>query len=617
MKRSRGRSTIRFQLTCLVMACVLPVWLAAGYLVYHGYRAKVSQVNTGMLESARAMTMVVDRELSGVQAALVALATSPSFGAGDFQGIHRQCRELLKSYPGADIIVADAAGQQLVNSFRNFGTPLPKRNNQQIVAKIFTTGRPVVSNLFFGALTRRPVIAIDVPVFLEGKVAYDLSMTFPSERMAAILAQRNLPKGWFASILDARRVIVARTLNPERFVGQEASPGARNALSVTGEGTAEFTNSAGVPIFASFSQSSLCGWTVVVGVPKALVLKEILAFMGWAVGGASALFLVGIVLALVLAGRIARSIQSLVGPASAIGRGETVVALGEHWVMETVEVGEALVQASDLLLRRSQERDSAQSGLSESLEKLQAETAERLKALESVCERDRLLIQQSRQAAMGEMIGNIAHQWRQPLNALGLLVQQVPLFFETGGVTQEFLDDNARKSLEIVQHMSRTIDDFRNYFKPDKEKVEFRLRGAVDQTLSLMEGSFSGHDIAIAVVEKGDPVITGYPNEFSQVLLNILINARDALVERQVSRPRVVIGIGVEGNRAVVSVRDNAGGISEEIIGKIFEPYFTTKGPQVGTGVGLFMSKNIIEKNMGGVLSVRNFEEGAEFEIRI
>jgi signal transduction histidine kinase len=135
--------------------------------------------------------------------------------------------------------------------------------------------------------------------------------------------------------------------------------------------------------------------------------------------------------------------------------------------------------------------------------------------------------------------------------------------------------------------------------------------------LSLLEGSFQGQQIAIEVDVKGDPVVHGYPNEFSQVLLNILINARDALTERETAGPRVLITIGTDGSRAVVTIADNAGGIPEEIIGKIFDPYFTTKGPQAGTGVGLFMSKTIIEKNMGGLLAVRNAEDGAEFRIEI
>ena len=249
--------------------------------------------------------------------------------------------------------------------------------------------------------------------------------------------------------------------------------------------------------------------------------------------------------------------------------------------------------------------------LNEKLENLVAQRTAELR------EKDQILLLQSRQAAMGEMIGNIAHQWRQPLNALGLSVQQLMLYYDLGKFTREFLDNNVAQSVELIKHMSKTIDDFRNYFRPDKEKAEFKMNESVANTVSLIEDSFKNRHIDIEVVVKDDPVIYGYPNEFAQALLNILNNARDAMAERDINDPRVTITICSESGHAVVIIADNAGGIPEEIIGKIFEPYFTTKGPQHGTGVGLFMSKAIIEKNMGGRLAARNIANGAEFRIEV
>jgi PAS domain S-box-containing protein len=231
-------------------------------------------------------------------------------------------------------------------------------------------------------------------------------------------------------------------------------------------------------------------------------------------------------------------------------------------------------------------------------------------------EKDQMLLLQSRQAAMGEMIGNIAHQWRQPLNLLGLTAQQLLLYYDMGQFDRSFLVENVGGSMKLIHHMSQTIDDFRNYFKPDKEKVEFKVRDIVANTLSLLEGSFQDPRIAVEIHAKADPVICGYPNEFSQVFLNILINAKDVLTERETDNPKVTITISSEDDCAVVAIADNAGGIPEEIIEKIFDPYFSTKGVQ-GTGIGLFMSKTIVEKNMGGRLEVRNKDNGAEFRIEI
>ncbi len=236
---------------------------------------------------------------------------------------------------------------------------------------------------------------------------------------------------------------------------------------------------------------------------------------------------------------------------------------------------------------------------------------------EELREKDQLLLQQSRQAAMGEMIGNIAHQWRQPLNTLSLTIGMLPVMQETGKLTPENLKPLEESAMGIIQHMSQTINDFSNYFKPDKEKVPFQVSEAVSRTMTLIRDSFANREIAIEVMSVDNPVIDGYPNEFSQVLLNILLNARDALLERKIRDPKVKICLDIEHDKAVVTVNDNAGGIPEDIIEKIFDPYFTTKGPEHGTGVGLFMSKGIIEKNMGGRLTVRNTDKGAEFRIEV
>ena len=255
--------------------------------------------------------------------------------------------------------------------------------------------------------------------------------------------------------------------------------------------------------------------------------------------------------------------------------------------------------------------------LANSLNMLRIETNERLQATEALREKERMLIQQSRQAAMGEMIGNIAHQWRQPLNTLGLHAQRLNLFYGSPNFNKEFLENSTAKTMEIIKHMSKTIDDFRNYFKPEKEKTVFNVIDTIKNTLSLLEGNLHNPPIAIDFVEHGNPVIKGYQNEFAQVFLNILNNARDAIIKWKITDPRITITICSEDSCTVVMVADNAGGIPDEIINKVFDPYFTTKGPQVGTGIGLFMSKTIIEKNMGGKLTVRNTDTGAEFRIEV
>ncbi|UFS71127.1 PAS domain S-box protein [Geomonas sp. RF6] len=287
---------------------------------------------------------------------------------------------------------------------------------------------------------------------------------------------------------------------------------------------------------------------------------------------------------------------------------------------------EELRQSMDLLEKRVAERTLE---LTQTIETLQGEIAQReslsrsletrmaelLETQSELREKEELLLQQSRLAVMGEMIGNIAHQWRQPLNTLGLLTQDIGLTCRTGGGDPDTIDATVRKSMRVIEHMAQTIDDFRNFFRPDKERVPFRLSHVVEKTRSLLEESFSTQRITIEVQVTDDPVVTSYPNECCQVLLNLLINAKDTLEERKVRDPKVVITVGSEEGKGVLTVTDNAGGIRDEIIERIFERNFTTKGPEKGTGVGLFMSRMMVERNMEGKLSVCNVGTGARFTI--
>jgi len=260
-----------------------------------------------------------------------------------------------------------------------------------------------------------------------------------------------------------------------------------------------------------------------------------------------------------------------------------------------------------MLEQRVAERTSELRELNDTLEKrVHDETAKSR-------EKDLLLIQQSRLAAMGEMIGNIAHQWRQPLNSIGLLFANIKDAYDFDDLSEEYLEECTQNGMRLTQQMSTTIDDFRNFFRPDREAAPFSLLNAVHNALELVEASFKNHEIAIELKASGDAEVQGFANEYAQVLLNLLGNARDAIIEHHVKPGRVGIEVRRDGENGYVVVRDNGGGIAEEVLGKIFDPYFTTR--EKGTGIGLYMSKMIIESNMNGHIEVRNIEGGAEFTI--
>lgn len=232
-------------------------------------------------------------------------------------------------------------------------------------------------------------------------------------------------------------------------------------------------------------------------------------------------------------------------------------------------------------------------------------------------EKDRIMLIQSRQAAMGEMLGNIAHQWRQPLNIVGLIIQDLQDAQGHGQLTPEYLDKSVRRSMAVIQHMSQTIDDFRSFYRSDKEKQTFILNEVIDRVISFIEASFRNMNLTLDVHLEKAIKAEGYPNEFAQALLNLLNNARDVLLERKVRSPKVTIRLARHNGRAAVTIGDNGGGIPGNHLEHLFEPFFTTKGEGKGTGIGLYMSKNIIEKNMSGRLTARNTADGAEFRIEL
>lgn len=228
-------------------------------------------------------------------------------------------------------------------------------------------------------------------------------------------------------------------------------------------------------------------------------------------------------------------------------------------------------------------------------------------------EKDHLLIQQSRLAALGEMIGNIAHQWRQPINALTLLLANIKDAHAFNTLDRAYLDQAVKNGQAIIQRMSATIDDFRNFFRPDKEKTRFSVNGAVADVLRILEAALMNSNIAIVVEGDEDVTTHGYRNEYSQVLINLLTNAKEAIQQAGIATGRVSIRISRRGDCSEVLVADNAGGIATAILPRIFDPYFTTK--EKGTGIGLYMSKMIIENSMSGRMEARNDADGACFVV--
>jgi PAS domain S-box-containing protein len=231
--------------------------------------------------------------------------------------------------------------------------------------------------------------------------------------------------------------------------------------------------------------------------------------------------------------------------------------------------------------------------------------------------KDIILIQQNRQAALGETLEHILHQWKQPLNTIGLLIQLLQSEHAKGGLSDDYVNEMVDKTMDLLTHMAQTAEVFMDYYKPEIDKKVFVIKETLEEALSFIEPEFRHRNIKVEI--DADPELNGYgyPKEFAQVLLIIMTNARDAFRERRTEKAHLAIKAFTKGKRAVVSMTDNAGGIPERAIGKVFDLYFTTKEATGGTGIGLYMAKSIIEKHMNGRLSVTNVDGGAQFRIEI
>ncbi len=228
-------------------------------------------------------------------------------------------------------------------------------------------------------------------------------------------------------------------------------------------------------------------------------------------------------------------------------------------------------------------------------------------------EKQKMVELQSRHAQMGEMIGIITHQWKQPLNVISLIVNVLKLDLKKRTLSNEMIEKKLDDVLKQVRYMDQTVKDFQSFFNPSKEKILFNIYESIQSILGLIDYEYSHQDISLELRGSKNISAYGYPNEFNQVILTLLKNARDAFMQHPHDHMRIVIDISEENGSPLIRVEDNAGGISEEVIDKIFDLYVTTK--ENGSGLGLNIAKNVIEQNMEGKIDVRNTTEGACFTI--
>ena len=365
---------LRSHLMVLVLAALLPVLIFTFAMFRQKTRLQHEAVERGMRDTARALSLAVDREIGAVRAILETLAESPHLDTGKLRSFHEICRRALANRKESRLILFDRSGQQLMNTARPFGTPLPNPfrdaapaqtvdtyphlpfGGPEPVKKTMETGEPAVSDLFVALDSRRPTIGINVPVVRNGKVLYALEMAFHPRLLTELLLEERLPVDWIAALVDKKGVFIARTKAPERFVGRAGTAELLSQIAKSQEGWGTERTFEDIPVYHAFVRSDLTGWVTGVAVSQAAINAPInRSIAGWGIG-AVLLFLLGLTAAWVLGKRISTPIATLAGAAPAIQRGEKP-DLNRSRVREVRELHDAFLVAGQAAREAAAERE--------------------------------------------------------------------------------------------------------------------------------------------------------------------------------------------------------------------------------------------------------------------
>jgi hypothetical protein len=315
----------------------------AVFLIVRSYERERSAVEVGVTNTARALVQAVDEQMGVSEAVLQGLALSPSLQGKDFASFHGEARRLLMVQSSAiSIFLSDPSGHMLANTFIPYGEPLPLgKPIWSSFRHVLETGKPAVADIFMGPIAKELLIAVEVPELIDGKIAYVLGMAIYPNKLAKILQRQKVPSDWVITILDSSGTSVARTHNPDKFVGKKATPDLLKRIAEVREGTLTSRTLEGVPVFASFSTSPLSGWTVAIGVPSASLTASLRDSLLWSLLGSSALLIVVVLVARTMKRRFVQSIQAIAGQALVLAAGKPV-SIPPTKFLEVAQIGKPL-----------------------------------------------------------------------------------------------------------------------------------------------------------------------------------------------------------------------------------------------------------------------------------
>lgn len=725
----------------LVLACLMPGIIGAAGLFIFQYREGLAQRENDMIRTARALVQAVDNHLLRAQAITQTLSAADTLARRDFARFHLRARNaLMLSGLATNIVLRDEAGRQILNTAIEFGKPLHPQAAPEQVKGVFATGKPMISQVFIGPVLKRPIVSVDVPVVIDGRIEYALGVGILPDHFNALLKAQRLPPNWVAGIFDNTGTIAGRTHLPEKFVGNKASPRLLQAMGASPEGSLEATTQEGIPVQTFYSRSPVTQWGVAIGIPMRTIETDLLETLSLLALGVAILLVIGLLLARFISRRIALSVTALRASAIALGEGSPVRVPEVH-IQEAAEVAAAMGRAAGLLQEKAAALQKSEADLrhliaaipgtvwtatrdgtvdfisqqwldytgtsmapqlgsgfldaihqddrkelletwqeavakgknfhaeyrlrrhdgtyrwfkswgtpildangeclrwlgivtdindlkeaEEALREINADLKQRIAEKEQAEAKARIayqhlqethehLIQMEKLSALGTLVGGVAHEINNPLMGIKGYIEYVSDKLEEGRAREVL-----RRASAEVDRIGRIVKNML-VFSRSKSSLslgDVDLVQAVRKTVSLVDADFRHQNIELHLAAPDTPVMArGNMDNIQQAVLNLILNARDAL--KQHPHPhKIDIAVTDAGTGlCIVSVTDNGPGIPDSIRARIFDPFFTTKPAGQGTGLGLAVTRQLIEASGGSIDVHTAATGGASFVITV
>ncbi len=564
---------IRTRLLILVLSVLVPSFIAAALAVAYVYHEEQKAQVQSVGQATRAFALTVDHELRAHAGVLAALAGAPSLRAGDLREFYEHARQVSRGN-ALVVMLTDPEGRQLFNTRRPYGAPLPQQRTSNIGALMqrYGANRPLVSDLFRAPLGKLPAYTIQVPVTADGKIRYFLLMVIDIATLQDLVQRQHFRSGWIASLVDRQGMVLARSRQPERFVGKPASAPALQRIHAAEEGVWQSRTLDGIDVRAFFGTVSSSEWKVLISIPNSDIHSVPLKAAALLGGLMAALLAAGVVAAHRLAQRAIVPIEYLGRSADELGQGKTL-DYEPRGLAEIDNVAQRMVEASRQIHHAQQE--------------LEQRVAEAVAATERV---QGALLKSQKLEALGRLTGGIAHEFNNLLQTLSTALQLAEMANRDEKV--HGLVQTCKKTVQRATALTGQLGSFGRIQEARQETVDTcrQLRSA----RQLMSGALRADIELLIDCDDGGWPVKVEPLQFDLALLNLAVNARDAMPRGgllRVDARNVVLdhppGQLPPGEYVRVSVSDTGSGMTPEVLARALDPFYTTKAQGQGTGLGL------------------------------